>query len=153
MRLIGYVLPVFLVAVVACSGGNDELTRGPTPNPTENMVRVDAPVESIEINKIAAKPPNATMIVVTGLRNGCEKFDKDSLKRTDDLFNLTITNLTSAGPDVACTDDYRTVTTDIPLEAPIEECKRYAVEANGERQEVFFTFTPFMESKSQVCDQ
>lgn len=144
-RLIGYVLPIVFIAIMACSGGDDDLAPG--------MVQVDAPIESIEINKIAAKPPNASMTVVTGLRNGCEEFDQYSLQRTGDQFSLTISNLTSAGPDVACTDDYRTVTTNIELEAPIEECKRYVVEANGERQEVLFTYTPFMESESQPCDQ
>ncbi len=145
MRMIRYVLPIMVMAVVACSGGDDDVAAP--------VRRVDAPIESIEIHKIAAKPPNATMIVVTGLRNGCEKFDHYSLRRTGDLFSLTIVNLTSEAPSVACTDDYRTVTTDIALEAPIEECKRYAVEANGEPVEVFFSFTPFMGSESRACGQ
>ena len=91
------------------------------------------------------------MIVVTGLRNGCETFDDYTLQRSGDMFSLTISNLTSEGPNVACTDDHRTVTTNISLDAPIEECKRYAVAANGEPQEVLFSFTPFMESTSRVC--
>lgn len=149
MRLIRFLAPIVMVALAACSSGGDELAR--------HAVRVDAPIESIEIHKIAAKPPNASMTVVTGLRNGCEKFDQYSLRRTGDLFSLTISNLTSEGPDVACTDDYRTVTTNIsldgPLYGPIEECKRYAVEANGEPVEVFFSFTSFMESDSRACGQ
>ena len=143
--MIRYILPIVVLVLVACSGADDDVAAG--------MRRVDAPIESIEIHKIAAKPPNATMIVVTGLRNGCEKFDRYSLRRTDDLFSLSVINLTNDDPGVACTDDYRTVTTDIPLEGPIEECKPYVVEVNGEPQTVILSYTPFMGSDSRICDQ
>ena len=112
-----------------------------------------APIESIGINKVAAKPPNATMIVVSGLPDDCETSERYSLKRTGDLFSLAVTNLTSAAPGVACTDDYRTVTTNIPIDGPIEACKPYAVEANGEPQEVFLSYTTFMGASSYACDQ
>ncbi|NQW17292.1 MAG: hypothetical protein HQ478_07375 [Chloroflexi bacterium] len=141
--LIAYLLPVLLIALVACTSESDPSAP--------DMVRVDAPIERIEITKAAAKPPNASMTVVTGLRNGCESFDDYSLQRTGDLFSLTISNLSNEGPEMACNDDYRTVTTSIPLEGPIEECKRYVVEANGVAQDVVFTYTPFMESDARVC--
>ena len=74
-----------------------------------------------------------------------------SLRRVDDSFSLSIFNLTSESPDTACTDDYRSVITSIPLEGPIEECRRYSVEANGELHEVIYTFTQFMETQSEPC--
>lgn len=157
MRLIGYVIPIVLIALVACSGGDGEPASGSPANPPENKTRADAPIESIEIHKAAAKQPNASMIIVSGLPNGCAEFEGYSLTRTGDLFSLAVTNLTSAGPDVACTDDYRTVTTDIELEASvygsIEECRHYEVEVNGERREVTFTFTPFQQSDSLACSK
>ena len=133
---------VFMIAAMACSDDSGL---------PEAMVRVGAPIESFEITKAAAKSPNATMIVVTGLRNGCEVFDSYDLRRSGDVFRLTISNLMNVDPQRACTDDYRTVTTSIQLDAPIEECKQYAVEVNGVATDVVFTYTPFMESVTKVC--
>ena len=142
--LISLIVAVFLIAGMACFDDDSGLPDG--------MVRVDAPIESIEIAKAAAKSPNAAMIVVTGLRNGCEVLDSHDLQRDGDVFILTISNLTNADPEIACTDDYRTVTTEILLDAPIEECRQYVVEANGVAKDVLFTYTPFMESDSRVCE-
>ena len=145
-------LSLALMLALACSGGAGDLVPTPAPDPVlDDAVRVDAPIESIEIHKSAAKTPNAFMTVVTGLRNGCESFNTYSLQRTGDLFSLTVVNESSIGPDVACTDNYRIVTTEMELAPPIEACKQYTVVANGVEQEVLFTHSPFLESESLPC--
>ena len=89
-------LSVVLLVVAACgSKGADEPTPAATPSPTRPVPGSDedlstnpkgsagtvvpAPIESVEIWRLAAKPPNATLIVVSGLRSGCESFNDYSL--------------------------------------------------------------------------
>ena len=110
----------------------------PTPSPTgPKVTMVLAPVESIEIERIAAKPPNATMIVVSGLPSGCDSFEGYSLTREDDTFILEVRNLK---PELDCPATYTTVTTSILLGQPvygdIEPCKTYIVVVNGETRSV-----------------
>ena len=109
----------------------------PTPQTGQTSTVVDAPVESIEIERLAAKPPNATMIVVSALPSGCESFNGYSLTREGDVFNLVVTNLR---PDMDCPATYTTVRTDIPLGQPvyskIEPCRIYTVVVNGETRHV-----------------
>jgi len=91
------------------------------------------------------------MIVVTGLPNGCAVFHSYELRRSADVFSFTISNLRNVDPERACSDDCRTVTTSIQLDRPIEECKKYVVEANGVGMDTLFSYTPFMESNARVC--
>ena len=46
---------------------------------------VPAPIESVTIERVAAKPPNASLIVVSGLRSGCESFGGHSLEVVGDV--------------------------------------------------------------------
>ena len=98
---------------------------------------VPAPIESVEIERLAAKPPNATLIVVSGLPSGCKSFGGYSLTREGDVFNLEVTNRKR---DLDCPATYTTVRTDIPLGQPgysdIEPCKTYTVVVNGETRSV-----------------
>lgn len=143
VQVLLFLSAIFLIAEVACTDDDSGLPTG--------MVQVDAPIESVEIIKAASKSPNPAMIVAIGLRNGCEVFDTPDLQRDGDVFRLTISNLMNVDPERACTDGYRTVTTAILLEAPIKECKKYVIEANGVGRDVLFTYTPFMELDAKVC--
>ena len=155
---IGALVMVLLVGVLAaCSEPpTPEATRTapgsfatPTPQPPGSseepttsgtgpvVTVVLAPVESIEIERLAAKPPNATMIVVSGLPSGCDSFNGYSLTREGDAFDLQVTNLHR---DLDCPATYTTVTTSILLGQPgygdVEPCKTYTVVVNGETRSV-----------------
>ena len=153
---IGLLLLVgLLVAVLAAACGESAIPRetDPTPmglatptpqlpgsgedpatsqtSPTATVVL--APVESIQIEKVAAKHPNASMTVVSELPSGCDSFNGYSLTREGDEFNLEVTNLSR---DLDCPATYTTVTTSILLEQPVygnvEPCKTYPESTDGQ---------------------
>ena len=92
-----------------------------------------APIESVVIERVAAKPPNASLTVVSGLPSGCESFGGYTLDQEGDVIYLEVTNLRR---DLVCPATYTTVTTSILLGQPvysnIEPCKTYTVVVNGE---------------------
>jgi hypothetical protein len=121
---------------VACSSG-DNGTATPNVPDVPSAIEVAAPIESVKIEKIVAKPPNATLKVVSGGLNSCETFKDYVLTRDGDAFQLQVTNLRQAGPGVPCTDIYGTVGHDIDLPSDaIEACMTYTVEVNGEAYSV-----------------
>ena len=119
-------LTLLMTAAISCGRNSRPATTGAV---------VPAPVESVEIERLAAKPPNATMIVVSGLPRSCDSFNGYSLTRDGDRFNLEVTNLRQ-GED--CPETYTTVRTDIPLGEPtysdIEPCRTYSVMVSGEER-------------------
>ena len=138
----GAMIMLLVVGIVAAACGEDEtqVTRVPDSDQDPSVpaiLVVPAPIETIEIEKLAAKPPNATMIVVSGLPSGCHTFNTYSLTQEGDVFNLEVTNLEQG---LACSATYTTVTTSIPLDPPvfsnIESCKTYDVVVNGETRSV-----------------
>ncbi len=95
------------------------------------------PIESVVIEKVAAKPPNSTLVVVSGGLNSCESFNEYNLTQEGDTFQVEVTNLKQASPDNECTADFGTITHRIPLSSDtIEACETYAVEVNGESYSV-----------------
>ena len=156
IEALGIVLLVGVLAA-ACGGAATPHDTGPAPtglaSPTPSLPGSDldpsalpkgldgsmvpAPIESIEIERVAAKPPDATLIVVSGLRSGCESFGGYSLDREGDVILLEVTNR-KQGLD--CPVTYTTVTTRIPLGQPVYSnilpCKTYTVVVNGETRSV-----------------
>ncbi|MEE8363426.1 MAG: hypothetical protein V3S18_05080, partial [Dehalococcoidia bacterium] len=140
-------LPLLLVSVavfivVACAEGDvasaPPATAAPaataTPIPTPTPAVVSAPIEDITIQKWAAKAPNSTMIVTSGLPNGCAAFNDYTITRDGDAFTLQVTNLDTGGPGIGCTEIYGYVTTNIALDdlGGVVACEDYTVIANGD---------------------
>jgi hypothetical protein len=130
---------IAVLITIACSSG-DSATATPSATgvpDAANVTEVAAPIESVEIEKIAAKPPNATLKVVSGGLNSCETFKDYNLTRDGDAFRLRVTNLRESAPGIPCTAIYGTVSHDIELpSAAIEACEIYTVEVNGEMYSV-----------------
>ena len=115
---------------IACSSGG--IRDG-----SLEVAEVAAPIESVKIEKVAAKPPNATLIVVSGGLNSCETFKDYVLTRDGDAFRVQVTNLRETATGVPCTEIYGTVSHSIDLPSnSIEACKTYTVEVNGETYSV-----------------
>lgn len=145
---IAFILGALLIAAVACSAATDDGPPAAAPAPTQpspaqpSVVEEPAPIESVRINRVAAKPPNASLVVVSGLPNSCYEFGGHTFTRDGDSFDITITNLLTTGPGIACAEIYRTVETTISngdpsvFFGPIETCKVYDVTVNGELHKV-----------------
>lgn len=124
------VLAITMLIILGCSSE----ANGPN-NP--DGVEVLAPIESVEIEKVAAKSPNSTLIVVSGGLNSCESFNDYTLTRDGEKFQVQVTNLKPANSNVPCTANYGMMTHSIPLPSDvIEACKSYTVEVNGESHSV-----------------
>ena len=125
------VASVALLTMAACSSGGDgpnEVGGAKVAEPVE----IAAPIESVQIVKVSAKPPNATLVIVSGGLNSCETFQGYELSGEVDPFQVRITNLRTGGADVPCTTDYGTVEHNIELPSnAIAGCDTYQVEVNG----------------------
>ena len=91
---------------------------------------VDAPIEKVDIELRGVDSSDALLVVVSGLRDGCETFGDYELTRDGDELRLRVTNLRQSGPDLACTEIYRTVTTRIPVDGETKVCQVFDVVVN-----------------------
>jgi hypothetical protein len=136
---------LIIVVAIACSDATDTtlLSEGGAASALPSLpdqafvVQELAPIESVIIDKIAAKPPNAGLTIVSGLPNSCHEFEGHKLTLDDESFDVTITNIVETAWTNVCDDKYRTVETSISLDIPgvfygqIETCKVYDVTVNG----------------------
>ena len=121
--LIGLAITLF----AACSGESDDAGGRP------DMVSVPAPIESVEILVMESFPVQYSLHVVSGLSNGCVEFEGYRIEREGEIITVTVTNLKPADESLMCTEEYRTVTTNIPLGSAreYEPATSYTVLVNG----------------------
>ena len=96
------------------------------------LVQVPAPIESVELLIMESFPPQYSLVVVSGLPNGCASFAGYRLERGGDTVSIEMLNWKPADPQVACTDNYRTVETRIPLGSKFDPDTTYTVHVNAE---------------------
>ena len=142
---IGFVVTAFvtvlMMAAVACGDADPpptviEPTSDPaigTPtadDPNElGLVQVPAPIDGVEINIAESFPPQYFVHVQSGLPNGCHKFDNYEVSRSDEIIEITVTNLKPQEP-LICTDVYGTVDSNIALGTDFEGGQTYTVHVN-----------------------
>ncbi|MCH7705747.1 MAG: hypothetical protein IIB33_01720 [Chloroflexi bacterium] len=94
------------------------------------LVQVPAPIESVDILTLESFPPQYNLAVASGLPNGCASFAGYYLNRDDTTIRVDMINWKPAASDVACTADYRTVNTTIPLGSDFVPGESYAAVVN-----------------------
>lgn len=128
------------LAVVACS--RDEATQptlgGPTPTPSRQTVEVIAPIDNVEVRMAESHPVQYSLYVVSGLPNGCIKFDRYKLDRQGNTINVKVFNSAPADDTVACTMVYGMVEHNIPLGTDFVSGAEYTVMVNDVKK----TFAP-----------
>ena len=107
----------------------------PTPEPTRivpaDMVKVPAPIESVEIIIAESYPPQYFVHVVSGLPNGCVEFYGYEESRSGNAVTITVTNLEPAPSEpVACAAIYLTHETSVPLGTDFRPGETYTVKVN-----------------------
>ncbi len=103
-----------LLTMAACSSGNVG-PNGIVGAKVAESIEIPAPIESVKVVKESAKPPNATLVIVSGGLNSCETFQGYELSGGGDPFQVRITNLRTGGAAVVCTTEYGTVEHNIEL--------------------------------------
>ncbi len=117
---------LLILASTACAGGQPS---APTVAITPQAVDVLAPIDRVEILVAESFPPQYFVLVESGLRNGCVEFDRYEVTRDGDTIHVAIINLEPAG-DMACTEEYRTVESNIPLGSDFAPGTTYTVLVN-----------------------
>ena len=107
----------------------------PPPEPTRavpaDMVKVPAPIESVEIIVAESFPPQYFVLVVSGLPNGCVEFHGYEESRSGNDITVTVNNLEPAPSEpVACTAIYLTHEFSVPLGTDFQPGETYTLKVN-----------------------
>ena len=95
----------------------------------------ESPIESIEVAVLESAPPKYQLRIVSGLPRGssCSQFNGYEVTRRDaNKIEVAITHHEVADRLVACTADYPSVETVVPLGSGFEPAEEYEVRVNGE---------------------
>lgn len=109
-------------------------TLPPEPSPvvSEGMVKVPAPIESVDIVVAESFPPQYFVHIVSGLPNGCVEFYGYEETREGNSISITVTNLEPAPTNntLACAAIYLTQETSVALGKDFESGETYTVMVN-----------------------
>ena len=114
-------LPLALVA--ACGDSADDGTGGDT-------TLAPAPIDAIDIRIAESFPPQYFVYVVSGLPNGCVRFERYNVDRQDRTITITVTNRLPADADVICAQIYGTVEHNIALGSSFVSGQTYTLRIN-----------------------
>ena len=114
------------------SSADPTMPPEPTPIVSEGMVKVPAPIESVDIAVAESYPPQYFVHIVSGLPNGCVEFYGYEETRSGDTINITVTNLEPgpSSPAMACAAIYLTQETSVALGKDFEPGATYTVIVN-----------------------
>ncbi len=116
-------------AFMACSSDAGDGARVPGAEP--DLVSAPAPIERVEIRVAESFPPQYFVDIVSGLPNGCARFDSIETSRSGDTIRIVVLNLVPApGSKVACTMIYGTVQHHVALGTDFEPGHTYTVVVN-----------------------
>ena len=96
------------------------------------MVKVPAPIESVEIIVAESFPPQYFAHVISGMPNGCVEFYGYEEARDGNTITVTVTNLEPAPSNntLACAAIYLTHETGVALGKDFEPGETYTVKVN-----------------------
>ncbi len=106
----------------------------------------ESPIESVEVQTLESAPPQYQLRVVSGLPkgSGCSWSNGYEIRRPEsntpgrpERIDVVITHHEVADPFVACTADYPTVETIVPLSSDLEPGVEYTVIVNSETTRSF----------------
>lgn len=111
--------------IFGIGGGDDDVE--------DERVVVEAPIELATILVLESFPPQYMVHIVSGLPNGCAKYNATELvERASDTFRIRVTNTMPADPDVACDASYGRHESNLNLgSANIVPGRVYVVDVNG----------------------
>ena len=114
------------------SSADPTMPPEPTPVVSEGMVKVPAPIESVDIAVAESYPPQYFAHIVSGLPNGCVEFYGYEETRSGNAITITVFNLEPAPSNntLACAAIYLTQETSVALGKDFESGKEYTVKVN-----------------------
>lgn len=98
--------------------------------PTSGMIKVLAPIESVDFNIAESFPPQYFLAVKSGLPNGCVRFSHYEVSRDGEVIRVKVVNLAPADRGAMCTMIYGIVEHNIPLGSDFKPGVRYTVHVN-----------------------
>jgi hypothetical protein len=116
----------------------DEQTGGLPTAPTDDVIVVPAPVESVDVSVGESYPPQYFLRVVSVQQDGCRDFHGYEVARDG---NKVIVSVSNTQPEdlsvVLCLMVYKTTESNIPLGSDFEPGETYQIIVNGEKVEEF----------------
>ena len=100
----------------------------------------ESPIASVEVDVLESAPPQYQLRIVSGLPRGssCSQFNGYEVTRRDaNKIEVAITHHEVADRLVACTADYPSVETVVPLGSGFEPGEEYEVRVNGDKSTSF----------------
>ena len=107
--------------------------RCPSPKPASTpspFTVVPAPIDGIKIEIAESFPTQYTLVVDSGLPNGCVKFDRYDVARHGRTIEVKVTNLQPADKTLLCAQVYGTVESRIELGTDFEPGQVYVAQVN-----------------------
>ncbi|UCG83590.1 MAG: hypothetical protein JSW38_01870 [Dehalococcoidia bacterium] len=98
------------------------------------MVKVQAPIDDMDIWIAESWPPQYFLHVVSGLPNSCVKYDSYNVIRQGDTIRVEVFNLEPADGGMGCDQVYELVENTIPLGSDFISGKTYTVVVNNTSQ-------------------
>jgi hypothetical protein len=133
LLLLAVVTPAIAVLVSCTSSG--AVNDGPLVSGERK--RVLAPIEAAELVVRESIPPQYAVRVMSGLPNGCAKFDSIKVKREGTNVDLTVWNTVPADDRVVCTMIYGIARNTAELGSDFATGQTYTVRVNGEPRITF----------------
>ena len=99
-----------------------------------------SPIEKVEVVALESAPIQYELRVVSGLPkgSGCSRFNGYEIRRTEpEKIDVSGTHHEVADPHLACTADYPTLETSIPLGSDFEPGQEYTVSVNSDTSQTF----------------
>jgi hypothetical protein len=96
-----------------------------------------APIQAVELQVRESIPPQYAVRVMSGLPNGCAKFDRIEVKREGNNLDLTVWNTVPADDRVVCTMIYGFARNTAELGSDFATGQTYTVRVNGEPRITF----------------
>jgi hypothetical protein len=131
-----------LMLIVACAGATPAAPGVPTPDtlptpePATDMIESPAPIESVGIHLVENSGSPAELVVVSGVPNGCIRYNDNVVVQNDNTITSTVTNLIPADPNISCIQMYGTNQSHTDLTGDFDPCSTYTVVVNGEKYSV-----------------
>ncbi|HXG36071.1 MAG TPA: hypothetical protein VNL15_03790 [Dehalococcoidia bacterium] len=127
---LGVALALIGVAIgLACTIGDEASNQ--KDNGVIDTIEVLAPIDGAEVLTLESSPLQYTLRVVSGLPNGCARFNRYELERSAEVIKVTVWNLMPAKQGVICTQIYGTVEHSIRLGSDFRSGMTYTVQVNN----------------------
>ena len=126
--IVGLMVIAAAVSAAVCGEADDDAGgNGTPPPPTGDVTLVDAPIDELELIIRESFPPQYAVRIVSGLPNGCARFEDATLTAP---LEIRVRNSMPGDPNIACTAIYGTHEETVDIGSDFVSGQEYVVRVN-----------------------